>query len=481
MSRSTTASSSRRRLLVVATCGLLACSGGDASDAGTDTRAGRDAGRDAGTDAGNDAAVDVARDVGTDATDDVGRDAARDVGADADAGPDPEWQRLPGFPDDCYVARARHPENVLAFHWEPCTDGIVGCEMIVFDRAIDPDLRPYGLAGGNSAARIWAVGSRDSATPYLTISVVRDDAVVAAWRGGPNAHGSGCSTELAASDDGLGVDTWFMAAGGDGFDRISTAPWRDLASLDTDTWTSTPASIPTNTFLEMPSASATTYAAVDTNGWVIAVESDREATIDTIGDGPVVIGRAVLWDWSVTTTDTAIHVGGLDVLETTLYTPPSGEHVLAVRSDGTYIAFLQGADDPTGATYPLNELWVAPFRTTAPLDAHLVRDDIMRNDIDAAIGDGMYAYVTGVATAEQVCVVDLASAERRCVDLPFDLTPGGVRWRAPGHVAWVTRSEVAFPASREEGSTPVPTLLRVALSTLAPEPAPMDAGVDAGP
>lgn len=86
-----------------------------------------------GTPDGDSGALDGAADMGIDGARDVGRDlGAADVGVDAqevpDTGPlDPEWTRLPGFPDECYVEYASHPERVVSVEPRDCAPPLPTC------------------------------------------------------------------------------------------------------------------------------------------------------------------------------------------------------------------------------------------------------------------------------------------------------------------------------------------------------------------
>jgi hypothetical protein len=277
--------------------------------------------------------------------------------------------------------------------------------------------------------------------------------------------------------DALGLDAWWTPSHGTAFERISIASWDDLSHLDVTAWTSSPDILPPGVFLETPSVSAFTYAAVATDGDIIAIEPPRAAIVGHSGDTPVVVGHTVLWDWSDATLRSEIRVGGLDASETTLFAPPAGSHVLGVRSDGDQIAWLGGADDVSGASVPLNELWVAPFRDSPPLSARLVRNDLAHNSMLAAVGEGMYAFLgadsSGIRGA--IHVIDLATGSRRSYEMPFDTSTGGVRWRVLLDPAWVTQTEVVFPASREQGTTVLHTILRIDLTAIPP-----DASIDAG-
>jgi hypothetical protein len=451
MARSTTVSELRARLVVLASCTVLACSGGD-------TRT------DAGTDASNvDAEVDDT--------------SADDANVDAALAPDdPGWERLPGYGSECWTDRARQPAAVLAYHWEPCSDGISGCQMAIVDRSVAPLADVRGLAGGNDARGVAQWHLVGTADPIEDIVVAtRDDVVLAAFRQiSTNPHVF-CGPALVGSFDALGLDNYYGPAPTPSRDHVSFGPWSDLSPLSELGFTA--AFEAGSTFLETPSVSATTYAAVLTTGDVVAIESGRGSVIASTGDGPVVVGQTVLWDWSDSAQHSAIHVGGLDRPEEVLYTPPVGEHVLGVRSDTSWTVFLQGRDDPTGASVPLNELWVAPFRAAPPLAAHLVRDDLAGNGPGGTIGGGMYAYRGADAshTRDEMHVVDLASGARSTVALPFS-SGIGVSWSVSRDAAWVSASEIAFPALRTEGTARLETLLRINLASLAAELPPADAG-----
>lgn len=458
----------RARLLVILTCSVLACSGGEAPDASSSVDAGMDGARDADTDGGVDAA-----EAGLDGSSDVDLDAQ--VRLDADAGPDPGWERLPGFPNDCYVERATRPENVLAVHWEPCLDALPACEMAVLDWSILPLDRIYVLNGGNDAHGIFAwslIRGREAIAV-----IVRDSSIALAWRTGPYADHSACSANSAASGDGVGVEAYSLTMDGVNHGFVSTVSWDRVAELGNDPWMEAGPLFPDGDSLGTPSTSATTFAGVLLSGNILAVEPPSSAAILGHGGlGPVVVGHSVLWNWGDPTGATGIHVSRIGGTEMELYRAPAGLSVLGVRADGTWITWRSFTTTSTGDT-----LWAAPYRETPPLDARPLWGDIGSGGYSGTIGDGMFAYgandsATGLPA---VRVVDLSDGSRRSVLLPR--FPDGTEWSLLADPAWVTRDEVAFPAGRISPTGRLQTVLRIDLTSVPVEHLVVpDAGVDAG-
>lgn len=435
----------------------LACSGGDSEPDAAEQGDAADAGT-----------IDVGfeeHDVGMDAT---------DVGSDAPLPPDdPGWERLPGFPDECFVERARQPEAVLAYHWEPCFDDMPACEMAIVDRSVAPLDRAVSLGGGNDArgVLVWHLrGDRDS--PYSYLALARGGSVAVAWRSGPFADGSYCDASPVASAEGVGLEAWSAPRGGAYVGHVTIGPWDDLERLDAPVWNETRDVIPTGTFLQSFSVGGTTFAATVSNGRIVAVEPPRAAVLGT-GSEPVVVGRSVLWNWSDATLATAIHISRIGGTETVLHVPPVGTHLYGVRSDGLWITWRGGIDDPTGVHFRLNELWAAPYRETAPLDARRLWTDLGQSGYNGTIGDAMFVYVTAdeTGTHAAIRVVDLADGSRRTYTVTTDFT-SSQGWFLSGDAAWVTRDELAFPAHHIDGTALARTVLRIDLTGLPVEPLP---------
>ena len=147
---------------------------------------------------------------------------------------------------------------------------------------------------------------------------------------------------------------------------MATASWGSIGDLERNDWLVTQEIVHPGDFLEAASASASTYPAMTTTGHIVAVEPPSAAIV---GDGgePVVVGHSVLWNWADASGSTAVHVSTLGGSETELYRAPSGTHLYGVRADGAWIAWRAGADDTSGATFPVNELWAAPYAETGLL------------------------------------------------------------------------------------------------------------------
>lgn len=448
----------RAQVPLAALCVAVACSGGDVP---RDT-----ANRDGSVDA------PAIHEVGRDAVvSDTSPDDAPDATFDAPLGPDdPGWQRLPGFPDACFVERARQPEATLAFHWEPCTDGLPTCEMAVVDRSAGPLNTVAASHGGNDARSvlIWTL-DRDDA-PGSMVVVSREDSVAGAWRVGPFSSHYFCGAAAPAGPNGMGLELSSGTGTRASADLISVASWTNLGQLDAPTWNVSSDIVHAGDFLEAASASATTFAAMTTTGHIVAVEPP-DATL--LGDGaePVVVAHAVLWNWGDATGGTGIHVAVLGGTEIELYRPPAGNHVYGVRADGEWIAWRGGLDDSTGASFPLNELWAAPYSESPPLDAQQIGTDLTGGGLNGTIGDGMFAYTGADATGthQAMFVIDLAARTRREYVLPTDL--GAVGWVFDGDPAWVTRTEVVIPATGGT-TTRFHTALRIDLTALPASPVP---------
>lgn len=440
----------RAELVAGALCVAVACSGGDAQP-------------------------DAASDVGVDATsaDDVGFDSPRvdapvDAAFDAPLAPDdPGWTRLPGFPDECFIERARQPEAVLSFHWEPCRDGLPRCEMAVLDRSVGALRDVAGAHSGNDAhdALIWTLDRSDR--PGTIVAVTRAASVAAAWRVGPFDAHFFCGAATAPGPDGMGLEVSSGSGTRSSADAVAVGAWDDLGGLDAPVWNVSSDVVHSGDFLEAASASGTTFAAMTTTGHIVVVEPPLGAVI---GDGtePVVVGHTVLWNWGDAAGATAIHASSLEGSETELYRAPAGSHAYGVRADGEWIAWRGGVDDPTGASFPLNELWAAPYSATGPLDAHRLGTDLTGGGLNGTIGDGMFAYTGADDTGmhQAVFVVDLAAGTRRTYVLPTDL--GAFGWVFNGDPAWVTRTEVVLPATGGGATDGFRTAVRIDLAALTP-------------
>jgi len=456
----------RTRVALGALCIAVACSGGDGqSDAGVDARP-------------VDVGVDVPPDVLLDATDAAAIDAPSDADIDSNvdaalAPDDPGWTRLPGFPDACFVERARQPEAVLSFHWEPCADSLPSCQMAVLDRSVAPLDRVVTVPSGNDSRGVlwWRLLDRDGGRSIFAL--IDSSHVLAAWRAGPFLNGYACDVSPAAGQNGVGVETWFTGVGRDRGAWVGVAQSSDLSTLLAPVWSLSDSVVGVGDFLEVPSSSETTFAAMTTTGHIVAVEPP---TAGILGDGgePVVVGHSVLWNWGDATGATAIHVSALGGRETEIYGAPSGTHLYGVRADGAWITWRAGADDPTGVHFPLNELWAAPYSETGPLVAQRSWTDLVNSGRSGAIGDGMFAYDGYDATLARYAIyaVRLSDGARYEYALPFDASSGGVQWGIATDPAWVTRDEVVFPAGRVHGSERLYTALRIDLTALTPQPLP---------
>ncbi len=436
-----------RAKTVVLSAALVACSGAGALDVGVD--AGVDGGTDTRVDLGHDAGVDSPSfvDAASDASCATPRDGAIDATVlDASPGIDPDWRSVAGYGAECDVAAALHPEGAMAFHWEPCAGALPDCQMTVIDWAPAPLDRVVGVNGGNDERGTleWHFAARGAIVEdYLVVT--RGTRVMAAWRirlVGMHA----CAPSLALSADGVAVDDYIAPATGPATERVAVASWANLATLLGPVWRSTAAEIPAGSFLETPSTSATTFAAMTPAGAIIVAEPPRGGLVGH-GAYPVVVGHVVMWNWGDAAGARGIHAATLGGGEVELYRAPTGTHTFSVRSEGTWIAWRAGANDPTGATSALNELWAAPYAETGPLDARLLRTDLVGDEYLGTVGDGLYANIgpdpTGTITA--VVVTSLADGSRRYVLLPTPDECNTGWWLDPAEVAWVTRDEVAVP------------------------------------
>ena len=450
----------RAHLVLVATCTVFACSGGDQRDASP-----------------NDAGVDGGRDAGFDAANEVGSDARLDGGPDAnvDAGPDPHWQRLPGFPDECYVERALHPENALSFHWENCTDELPACQMVTIDSSTAPFDHILAWNGGNDLRGSVAWHLIEATGTHDVIVITHDEVAIAAWRSNYRVAGASCGPWVALGAATMGVDQQFVR-GGESSHFVSVASLSDLTTLDSMVWTSTSELVPPGDFLQTPSASGTTFAGMLLSGNILAVEPPNAEVLGQGDLGPVVVGHSVLWNWGDASGASGIHISRIGGTEVELYRAAAGTSVLGVRADGTWITWRSYT-----ASSPGDTLWAAPYRETAPLDARPLWNDLSPGT-SGTIGDGMLAHADQPEPGADLVihVIDLADGSRREVALP-DPLPSGATWHISGEAAWVTRDEVAFPAFRIDGSHTTSTLVRIDLMALPAQALPgPDAGVDGG-
>jgi len=446
----------RTRTVLVLTCVIVACNGEHELAAGPDASA-----IDAGLDA-SDAGLDV---------------SAIDAGPPTDAWlspDDPGWTRLPGFPDECFVERARQPQAVLAFHWAPCLDALPGCQMAVIDRSV-ARLQSVGSgAGGNDGREIlvwWLVPMTPSGAwgPYQYWVVTRADVAVAAWRFPQNGPRLDCGGGPVTSSEGIALNTWWnLAASAQHAGYVSVAPWSDLARLDAPMLTSS------ETLWMLFSVSATTLASgPDQSGEFVAVEPPRFATV---GHGrrfspSIAVGHSVLWDTTdATGTSSSIHRSTIDGPDTVVYTAAP---FYLTGADGTWLTWATGTIGPNGyATF--DELWAAPYSETPPLTPRRLWTAASagtRGTWEASgfggsgrIGDGMFAYL-GTSPPTTVRVVDLAGRTRREYAMP-PLAPNLDGWSFTLDPAWVTRDEVVVPAHRVAGGDTLETVVRIDLRAL---------------
>jgi hypothetical protein len=413
-----------------------------------------------------------------DGANDVGVDARIDIGPSSDAGLDPGWRRLAGFPDDCYVERALHPENVLAFHWEPCIDDLPACQMAVLDWSAYPLDAIGPLNGGNGSGHTFVWQLVEPGRAHSILCATHDDACAAAWRS-RYVVGSGhtaCLAQLTASEEGIGANAASVDPGALETAHIAVAPWGDLSALDSNVWTSSASLIRSGDVLQTPSTSATTFAGMLQSGNILAVEPPTAQVLGQGDLGPVVVGHSVLWNWGDATGATAIHISRIGGTEVELYRAPAGVSSYAVRADGTWITWL--IYDASRST---ETLWAAPYRETSPLARRPLWGDLARGT-SGTIGGGFFAHVDSGADGLQqpVHVVDLTDGSRRTVQIPYTL-PDASGWRITGDPTWVSRDELAFPAGRISSTARLQTVLRIDLTALPVEPLPRpDAGIDGG-
>lgn len=450
----------RARVLIAVIAVVAACSGADERDA-SQLDAGLDAARDAGGDGGHDG--------GHDANDDDARGSRHDARVPSLAADDPGWTAIPGFPSDC-LQYARQPQAVLQFHWAPCGDGLPACTWIVVDHAT-ATVRNLFTSGRSDSRGVVFWTLDDGATPgQEIIVVVRDDAPQWAWRQ-PIRTAEQCFVIPTGSTTAIGADAlyWFSAARRDDF--IGLASWTDLTPLVSGLWQLPSGAISATDLAQSPSASATTFA-LDTTNAILVVEPPRWMRFSPgESDTPVVIGHEVLFDWSGVTSGSAIHAASLDGGERTLFSEVDGRHVFAVQADATSIVWRAGADDPTGMTFPLNELWTAPFETDpARFSPRVVRSDLPQCGLATcgAIGGGMYAE----AGSDYVRAISLADGSQRRYPFP-PRSADGTFWFFSGNPIWVSPDEVVtFGGRRVNFDPPALAAIRIDLRALPVEPAP---------
>ncbi len=450
----------RARVLIAAFSVAVACSGAPGDDASLS---------DAGTDGGREAGRDAGRDGGHDASEDDAWRSVHDARVPSLPPDDPGWTSIPGFPSDC-LQYALQPQAVLAFHWERCPGSLSVCEWTVVDHAAAPLLRVAPNHGGTDArgAMVWILEDPDR-VEIIYYVIVHDDEAVFAWRSDL------CSPDTTVNRTTVGVDAayWFSGVGHDDF--IGLASWSDLTPLVDGLW-QVPSGVITNADLvQSPSASETTFA-IDTTTAVLVAEPPRWAMFPEIGAEPVVVGHYVLGLRASAESTAGFDVVSLDEGRQPLYpsTRP-GMHVYGLEADATDIVWREGPDDPTHTSFPLNELWTAPFETSmARFAPRRVRDDLgsCASTTCAAIGDGTYAYVNSSTSGQFVAAISLADGTQRRFAVP-PASADGTRWGLLDNPIWVSQSEVVTFGWHSAGSgSPVRAAIRIDLRSLPIEPAP---------
>jgi hypothetical protein len=362
-------------------------------------------------DSGNDAAPN---DSGR--TADATRDQGSDQGTDAiavDGGPtDPGWVALPGFPPDCVIERAQHPERLPALNWTSCGTGCLRAQP-----GGGHDVLGFGY-GSFSGGRGWiAPGSSDS-DPTLDITMIMpvDGVPVAAWRY-PNSSPNNCSMRWGTVGEGRGAILAHRV--GDRLltvvdDRLLVAPLDMLGAVDV------PVAIlgapdvgngrtvdgiglgaaavglhvsPVAAILIQQTAGVVT--AFPANGWDPAVEGDHVVWAEAGGPWR-------LWHWTPES-GTEIYYAPVDPIE---------GHLL---DQGTLV-WVRPTDFVSGMATRA-ELWTSPFaRVPAGVSPRLVNADA--GELYARFADGVYLAVRATGLGFSAQLTDLADGRVRMLGIP---------------------------------------------------------------
>jgi hypothetical protein len=401
-----------RRLLLALIASVAACSQSGLRDGGQD--AGRDGGVDAGRDAGRDAGA---------------RDAAPEAGTDGSTDPwDPGWVRLPGFPDECGIERAEHPERVVRpFPWEPCPEQPVGCSRAITGW-LPTDLGWHDDATGRGYVVTYGDG--------LQI-VDLDRGGIAAWRAPPELDGDPwvCSVHRVGIGDGYGGVYFNFHHYGDedrSVDQVYHAPLDDIGS------TTEPIAVIAPGLISTPQHLAVTrrlvLAELQPVATVVAFAPDRWGAIwsDAVSGIPQEVrgvGDFAFWlDYGGVP---RIAYGSLDRPAAWLRDIAPGR-IRVFDTDGVDLAWVEIRDSP-----PSLELWTAPVVfDAADLRPRRVRDvqGIQQN----GMGGGWFVLMK--RDPERLEIIELATGRTKTWLAP----PGYTVTTTGSRPNYVTATEIVF-------------------------------------
>jgi hypothetical protein len=428
-------------------------------------------------------AGDAGPDASTDAGPEIVRDGARDA-ARVDSGEEPDldtqvgWVPLEGFPPECMMARAEHPEVLFRASFRPCGDAMPGCVEI------PPDSR-FSIRHFHSKAGHWHDGERgyfvvtESRSESETINVIADTegGAYAAWRDA-QVPGIAC-VGWTAVGDGYGAHGAIalrspdgMASRTEGPQRFYHAPLSEVGRLDEPTFIADDVFRRGNSIGWIETSATSFLVRTDYSREVVIVEGDRWVTMAGsprlgFADNTRLVGREGLWTaMGPGPTEARLVVGGIDHEETVLHAEP-GAALFDVETDGVDIVWRRTIRDSRTGEITTRELWTAPYTTDpAMFRPRRVVADLppMATEV-GTVGAGYYAFadqdqeVTYIST---VYVIDLRDGSRWRYDLP--LVPA--HWYAHG-AAWVTSDEVAVATSTSDGmGGRRQTLIRIQLSAM---------------
>ena len=441
---------SRSALVVLA---ALACSGEPAAT---------DGGLDGGIDAGRDAArADAAR-----------RDVGLDASPPVDSSTDPEWVRIEGSPDDCYMEYALHPERVTRVEWLPCSAGLPSsCTHAVFEPPLQ--LRPSGRTGlwDWSRGRGLFIGKNGSgAGGTSTIALMSSDGVALVALHAVEPSTVACPGELAMATDTVSVlsDYFNPPVGLPRPIRVFRGPF--------DAWFAAPlpvgelATIPRLASVQdmLTSATVTVHQIVP-RGYLL-ISRDGEPSNHTLPGGATpraVIGDDVFWATDGSAGTRIFHSGSNDADDLVIDGVARGESFDSFATDGTTMVWTPALLAPDGRTLLGYAVMTAPYATTAAdLVARRLPVDLPTTATSVRLGPGVVAYAWFDRPTSQghLEVMQLSDGSRSRLTLPN----APVAWAPTDMVAWVTDDEVAVPAHSSADRTP--TMLRIARSAFVPVP-----------
>ena len=358
------------------------------------------------------------------------------------SGSDPRWEPQPGLWSFCPIERARCPEHVLSFRWEPCGTGPVSCERANL-HGFSAVWTDRTQSGGHDGSRgivpmLGGIGGFN-----VDVFVSTDGMALAAWR---YRSPGDCGVYRAAASGTAGA--FIVHPIHPPFDQpylLFHAPVDLLSRLEGPI---------SSTYQALGIALSDRFVATQFNvGPHVVSACERYAELD---DPPpsdwalvadiAVVDPIVLWTVHEVRTghswfDRAwIRYGSRDRPAADYYVPEPAYGATDMVSDGLDVAWVRVRD--LGAAWGEHELWTARYVDDAvALEPRFVATLPHSPPDGARIGGGLYAY-TGAASgdarpADTLFVIDLTTGARRAFPSPFARV-----FRGPP--AYVTGDEILF-------------------------------------